>query len=140
MYLVADNSGSLGKVDGKSMTERVLAKINGQTDAASAGDLPVLADFLVRVRPGLFAGIPKDVLVKALQNKEKGLVGIGPTENIRRMKKALTIRSFLSRPRCQHRVSLLPGRSRTRRKKFPNGSSISCSSCLRMFLAKRPMA
>ena len=87
MYLVADNSGSLGKVDGKSMTERVLAKINGQTDAASAGDLPVLADFLVRVRPGLFAGIPKDVLVKALQNKEKGLVGIGPTENIRRMKK-----------------------------------------------------
>ena len=87
MYLVADNSGSLGKVDGKSMTERVLAKINGQTDAASAGDLPVLADFLVRVRPGLFAGIPKDVLVKALQNKEKGLVGVGPTENIRRMKK-----------------------------------------------------
>ena len=87
LYVVADNTGSVGKVDGKTMTERVLARINGQTDAAASGDWPALADFLVRVRPGLFADIPKDVLVKSLQNKEKGLVGVGPTENIRRMKK-----------------------------------------------------
>ena len=87
MYLVADNNGSIGKVDGRALSERVLAKINGQTDAASAGDWAVLADFLVRVRPGLFVGMPKDVLVKALQNKEKWVVGVGPTENIRRMKK-----------------------------------------------------
>ena len=87
IFLTADNTGSVGKVDGRTMAERVIAKVNGQIDAAASGDWPALADFLVRVRPGLFANIPKDVLVKALQNKEKGLVGVGPTENIRRMKK-----------------------------------------------------
>lgn len=87
IFLTADNSGSVGKVDGRSMTERVIAKVSGQADAAASGDWPALADFLVRVRPGLFANIPREVLVKALQNKEKGLVGAGPTESIRRMKK-----------------------------------------------------
>ena len=99
LFVVADNTGSVGKVDGKTIAERVLARINGQTDAASSGDWPALADFLVRVRPGLFADIPKEVLVKALQNKEKGLVGAGPTENIRLMKKGFDdLESFAKMP------------------------------------------
>jgi len=58
-----------------------------------------MMQILRQYRPTLFASLPEAHLLAALKQREKGLVGAGPTENLRQMLREIKgFRTFIAKP------------------------------------------
>ena len=97
LLLTVANTGT-GKIDAAAQAATLVARLQAGA-AAVPGDYAEMMQILRQYRPTLFASLPEASLLAALKQREKGLVGPGPTENLRQMLREIkSLRAFIAKP------------------------------------------